>query len=697
MKKRILSFLLAVLMVIGSVPLMVLSVSADAGTENESATFTEEDYLALYPKYDHIAIWVDFAQLEDSAGILSSLSSRNLSTNKLTTAEAAAVQALFDAATIVGGKQQLQLFNSTKITNFTLALGNVVGTGDDDAAGTNAYNGYLRIPGNLGGGATLFTVTSTPANLLSGGGAYTAQVGLTMGSVTAKANQNMAFGGFRNTLDCRNGELRLVINDAQRPRENQKFKIDSDIVLDETHTISAATYYYLDTNAYPGSLVVKNADGTYTIPATEYKNPSYNGAALDLTFIAGNWKANQYMFLSDRYKAMTDGDWNEDKWAAESKGNNNTLLAGINLYYQNLAIYDYQRRQMTKEAYIAQVDALAAYRANPNTDTLAALEATRSPSQISQDNRMLPTIDYKAMIDSTVAYEAEGVAHGHEANEQFIDTRLNAKLYYYRVYDCALTEAELAQLHFADLARRFRFDLTNYYTLSDAQRSELYTTMRTYTLSDMPAAVTNAYNNAVSDLLFYNALYDTDGMIAFFDGAALYEGGALPTIDRFGNKITVTGTARDGYLDGTVQYSGILADEDGFNRSTWAVNAVLKDTAAGTGSRYFLRSAFGEYQTEATAGKARFNYAGWRPEKNTLGMYGVVNNPLYTATIDADTATSSVFDFTESADYIVPVTVVRYIVAGTESNEYPNYEWRDAAENVYAPATPSGTNYVYAY
>lgn len=698
MKKRILSFLLAVLMVIGSVPLMVLSVSADAGTETESATFTEEDYLALYPKYDHIAIWVDFAQLEDSAGILSSLSGRNLSTDKLSTDEKAAVQALFDAATIVGGKQQLQLYDSKNITNFTLALGNVVGTGDDALAGTNAYNGYLRIPGNLGGGATLFTVTGTPANLLSGGGAYTAQVGLTMGSVTANANQNMAFGGFRNTLDCRNGELRLVINDAQRPRENQKFKINSDIVLDETHTISAATYYYLDTNAYPGSLVVKNADGTYTIPKSPitFSSSSYKGAALDLTFIAGNWKAGQYMFLADRYKATTGGDWNEDKWAAKSKGDGNTL-SGINLYYQNLAIYDCANGKMTTEAYIAQADALAAYRADPNADTLAALEATRSPSQISQDNRMLPTIDYKIMLDSSVVYAAEGAAHGHEANGQFTDTRFNAKLYYYRVYDCALTEAELAQLHFADLARRFRFDLTNYYTLSDAQRSELYNTMRTYTLSDTPAAVTNAYNNAVADILFYNALYDTDGMIAFFDGAALYEGAALPTVDRFGNKITVTGTARDGYLDGTVQYSGILAGEDGFNRSTWAVNAVLKDTAAGTGNRVFLYSAFGEYQTEDTAGNARFNYAGWRPGFNTLGMYGVINDSLYTATIGADTTTSSVFDFTESADYIVPVTVVRYIVAGTESNEYPNYEWRDAAGNVYATATYTGTKYEYDY
>lgn len=82
-----------------------------------------------------------------------------------------------------------------------------------------------------------------------------------------------------------------------------------------------------------------------------------------------------------------------------------------------------------------------------------------------------------------------------------------SKVYAFRFYNRALTDAERAQNHFADLAKWFRLDLTQYNLMSAADRAELHTRLAGFDFTSDRAALVSEYA-AFAELAIYGVLYD---------------------------------------------------------------------------------------------------------------------------------------------------------------------------------------------
>ena len=99
------------------------------------------------------------------------------------------------------------------------------------------------------------------------------------------------------------------------------------------------------------------------------------------------------------------------------------------------------------------------------------------------------------------------------------------KLYATRYYNVSLTADELAQNHFADLAKFFRLNLSGFETLGDAEKKALYAAVSTFDLTSDRVAVQDAVSAVLTPCArkTYEAMKGEDAKInAFLDVAADY-------------------------------------------------------------------------------------------------------------------------------------------------------------------------------
>ena len=98
-----------------------------------------------------------------------------------------------------------------------------------------------------------------------------------------------------------------------------------------------------------------------------------------------------------------------------------------------------------------------------------------------------------------------------------------ANTYYaIRIYTATLTEAEVRQNHFADLAGLYDLDLSHYYRLSEEDRINLHNTLRGIELGTDKDAVVAAYEQAICDNYYYALAAESDDAVAFVDLAEEY-------------------------------------------------------------------------------------------------------------------------------------------------------------------------------
>ena len=76
------------------------------------------------------------------------------------------------------------------------------------------------------------------------------------------------------------------------------------------------------------------------------------------------------------------------------------------------------------------------------------------------------------------------------------------KTYAIRTYNCVLTEAEMKQNHFADLAGFYGYDLSSYALLSDSERAELHEMLSAVSLGLTEREGVSAYETAIATLLY---------------------------------------------------------------------------------------------------------------------------------------------------------------------------------------------------
>ncbi len=83
----------------------------------------------------------------------------------------------------------------------------------------------------------------------------------------------------------------------------------------------------------------------------------------------------------------------------------------------------------------------------------------------------------------------------------------NLATYAIRTYDCVLTEAEMKQNHFADLAGFYGYDLSSYALLTDEERAILHDRLSTVSLGLTETEGIAAYEAAIAELLY--SFFDT--------------------------------------------------------------------------------------------------------------------------------------------------------------------------------------------
>lgn len=94
---------------------------------------------------------------------------------------------------------------------------------------------------------------------------------------------------------------------------------------------------------------------------------------------------------------------------------------------------------------------------------------------------------------------------------------VNASIYAVRVYDRALTAAEYAQNHFADLARQFRISLALFNRMSDAQKAAVYEAYANVALTDASLSK-EAIESTISKIYMQSDLATMASLLLSFKG-----------------------------------------------------------------------------------------------------------------------------------------------------------------------------------
>ncbi len=95
-----------------------------------------------------------------------------------------------------------------------------------------------------------------------------------------------------------------------------------------------------------------------------------------------------------------------------------------------------------------------------------------------------------------------GTLINHGSYTDSLGSGATMHLYAIRSYDVVLTEDEMQQNHFIDLAKFYSLDITLYETMTEAQKQRLYDEMAPYYLADDAAAVKTAYKTALVEAIY---------------------------------------------------------------------------------------------------------------------------------------------------------------------------------------------------
>ena len=172
------------------------------------------------------------------------------------------------------------------------------------------------------------------------------------------------------------------------------------------------------------------------------------------------------------------------------------------------------------------------------------------------------------------------------------------RFYAVRYYDRALTAAEYAQNHFADLAKFYRLDVAMYDLLSDALRAELYAAVADFTLAEGtdPEAILEAMAP-----VFHKA----------YDGIEIYEDADKNALFLELAELACLDLATIRNLDADARAA--IADPLLANfHPAYAVNADVVNALYESSTYSFGALTFAGYQVRIDTGAASQNYAGVR-------------------------------------------------------------------------------------
>ena len=497
MKKRVLSFFLAALMVFGACPAIWLPVFAETGSA-EAVSYTAEDYQALYTDKE-LLFEADFASA--TAADMSEAWQ-----TALTNGTVCSAISTDDRASINADLARFILKNSSdpnatqKTGTFEFAFDRTQKYPFGASFGANGEgNGYLSIPNTQAAsgatqaifvGANTSTTCDLPKIALTTKGAYSIQLGWQLES-GAGHSESMLLGGLLGGIKPSGSNLSFALVGRDQIRE--------------------VNGVYSPTGFLNNPLLQKQADGSIASLPKSVTVPC-NTAPMTLTQVAQG------------YRKTTD------RW--------------VDVYFQAQG----KNWESVKETDTKVGDA----------DNIAKLEA------ITMDE-----IDLDYYYNGTALWSYDDIYFRYYDNVGMFFRNYTGKIYFYRVYAEALTAEDIAQNHFADLARRYQLDIGGYLKLGNAGRRSVWADVASLTFEDDAATVASTYEAAVTRAArqerfesVYLPLYDTQGLTVFLTAAQLRAGDALPETDFYGaSDITYdAGTvAGDGCIIGGFTLQGAVS------------------------------------------------------------------------------------------------------------------------------------------
>ena len=217
--------------------------------------------------------------------------------------------------------------------------------------------------------------------------------------------------------------------------------------------------------------------------------------------------------------------------------------------------------------------------------------------------------DWSYRTEQGTLVSLEGVPYAKGTNENY--TKLdgstyyvgwgkvqpNIKMYALRQYDRVLSDAEIAQNHFADIAKFYRLDLTGYYMLNDAQKAAVHTAFTAYTMDGA------LERDELQAILTEECAVIYDGIVLIADAEANAKFLALATVAALDLSAiaSLTPDARAEFV------YGMLYDFD----PAYASAAIVAYHYAER-TELFAALTFAGYQVRLDSGAALANYAGVR-------------------------------------------------------------------------------------
>ncbi len=269
------------------------------------------------------------------------------------------------------------------------------------------------------------------------------------------------------------------------------YSADITMVVDKKNNVnkSYTIGYYTDSEGNPAytatlptvpSEDLLEKDGTHfiyqkTAAAKLYIDPQ-NGS---LYWLNGTAK-NTYFFLVDKGNGeyvFRDGNGNE--WMTAEEG----------------AVKEDTQTATAVTADNASVDLRGPYYDRSTIEEVA--EGTPG----SYGPYSMKMMDVSAYTNGSLLFKGENLTYKNDQPGS-VGNRANLTLYAIRTYDCVLTEAEIRQNHFADLAGYYGFDLSLYHTLSEAQKQELFDRLASMQLGDSRLLCLEIYRTVLSAMLY---------------------------------------------------------------------------------------------------------------------------------------------------------------------------------------------------
>ncbi len=119
------------------------------------------------------------------------------------------------------------------------------------------------------------------------------------------------------------------------------------------------------------------------------------------------------------------------------------------------------------------------------------------------------TADFVMALDNQVFSSGVDQDYSRYNAPMSLGSDYTGKIFSIRRYDISLTDEELAQNHFVDLAKFYSLDVSAYLLMSDAQKQSVHTAMRSYLIYDDEALVKAAYFAAVYENCYASMLLDS--------------------------------------------------------------------------------------------------------------------------------------------------------------------------------------------